>query len=889
MTNSRHRHPSHRRHPMALAVRAVGLVGLAATLALSGCSDDKVKGREEIARILERADAYRQQGQYRASLIEAQNAIQRAGHDEQPQIALARTYLELGQGKLAAQALDQVKQDSSPAVTIMKARALTLQGKHQSAKALLESLEKLVPKEQQLEYRKLRADNAQALGAFDDAARWHAAARELAPEDVDLLNDMAKAALARNDQPTAEALLAEALKHSPDSPAALITQARMAVQNGRLEEAEDSLSRALSQMPKTDLLTPQRAQALELIIDVLGREGRSAEAMVYTKVLNEANPEGAALKSKYEEALAAYQAGDMEKAKQLLNEIEQQAPGNPYSGTMLGVINYFQGNLSEAQKQLSSNFDPETTAPGAAELLATTQLRLNQPEKVLAMFKDQSAQQLNNPQLLALYGIAALQTGRDSDGVAAINKALELAPERATLRLTLATYYNGTNQPQKALEQLKAAHDSTPHDVNIAREYIAQQLRMGQKDAANTTLAKLLENRPSDVNVQNLAAQYNLAQGQLDVAKQHFDSALKLDEKNAAAKFGLANIALRQKDSERAMALYEEIIAADPAVPAAYKGLVSVLEIQGKQADVTGKLESLGNQHKTAAAPLAVLAEYLLRHENLEEAQAAANTATERDPGSAYARDMSAQAALAQGNRYRANKDYDKARKTLMDAMSSHPQDVRFMALLAKTEIEAGRSTEAEKIITQIAAAYPKAALPSELRGDMQAQQGKFPEAAKEYRAAWQQTKLDGIAQKLAAALGRSDQAQAISFTQEWHKALPRSPLPLILLASDAQHHGDNKAAITFYEQAIQSAPNHVTALNNLAWLYFEAGDKRGLELAEKAYKLAPKEAAVADTYGWILLKTGDRAKGASVLQEAAKLAPDNTEIQQHAKEALGQ
>ncbi len=874
------------RRPLAQAINMAGALGLTALLTLSGCSDDASKANEDVSRMLERAEVYLQQGQFKASLIEAQNAAQRDASNAQPPLALAKVYIALGQGKLALRELDKLKQDSSPSTALMRARALLQQGKHQSATALLEPLEATIPAELKLEYSKLRAECALAQGAFDVNQLWYERAQALAPKDVSLLTDMAKAALVRNDQPSAEMLLGEALNLEPENPAARVIEARMAIKNGRVEEAEDSLTRALAGMPKTDLLTPLRAQALELIIEVLSKQGRSAEALVYSKALNEANPEGAMLKSKYEEAMAAYKAGDLEQAKKLLNELEQQAPGNPFSSTMLGVINYFQGNLSDAQRHLSSNFDPETAAPGAMELLASTQLRLNQPEKVLEMFGEQSVKEINNAQLLALYGIAALQTGRGSEGVAAIDKALALAPERASLRLTLAAYYNSTNQADKALEQLQAAYQAAPHDVGIVRELMAQHVRMGKKAEADTAIKKLLENRPSDVDAQNLAAQYNLAQGNVAQAEEHYNIVLKQDAANAAAKFGLANIALRQKAPDKAAVLFDQIIASEPGAPTAYKGKISALELQGKSNEIVPQLEQLAETHAKLATPLAVLAEYLIRNGKPAEASEVIKRAQEREPNSSYVLEISAQVTLVAVNELRGKKEYEKARALLMEALPGHPQDSRFLAMLARIEMESGRAKEAEKIIDQIASLYPKAALSHELRGDLKMQTQNAQEAITSYQAAWQLAKFDSLAQKLAAALGRVDVAQAVKFTQEWQQALPKSPTPLILLASEAQQRKDTQAAIGFYEQAIERAPNAVAALNNLAWLYFEAGDRRAAALAERAYNLAPQEAAIADTYGWILFKQGDTAKGLSVLQEAAKLAPDNAEIQQHVKEA---
>jgi len=76
--------------------------------------------------------------------------------------------------------------------------------------------------------------------------------------------------------------------------------------------------------------------------------------------------------------------------------------------------------------------------------------------------------------------------------------------------------------------------------------------------------------------------------------------------------------------------------------------------------------------------------------------------------------------------------------------------------------------------------------------------------------------------------------------------------------------------------------PQNVLFLNNLAWAYYQAQDKRALETAERSYKLAPDTAAVADTLGWFLIQQGDFARGMGLLEGAAKVAPTIPEIRYH-------
>jgi predicted Zn-dependent protease len=73
-----------------------------------------------------------------------------------------------------------------------------------------------------------------------------------------------------------------------------------------------------------------------------------------------------------------------------------------------------------------------------------------------------------------------------------------------------------------------------------------------------------------------------------------------------------------------------------------------------------------------------------------------------------------------------------------------------------------------------------------------------------------------------------------------------------------------------------------VLALNNLAWVYSQQGNKQAIEYAEKAYKLAPHSPAIADTYGYILVLQGKAREGVEVLKLAFRKAPQIGDIQFH-------
>ena len=104
----------------------------------------------------------------------------------------------------------------------------------------------------------------------------------------------------------------------------------------------------------------------------------------------------------------------------------------------------------------------------------------------------------------------------------------------------------------------------------------------------------------------------------------------------------------------------------------------------------------------------------------------------------------------------------------------------------------------------------------------------------------------------------------------QWREKHPKDIVAGLTVASMYQSRGEDKKAISQYEQLLRIKADNVIALNNLAWLYQTSGDNRAMDIAEKAYALAPKSGEVMDTLGWIQINSNELDKGIVLLRKAA-------------------
>lgn len=849
---------------------------------LAGCGNDGGDSADT-EKYLERAESYRHQGQYRAALIEARNAIKQQPNDVDAAVALAQLMNELGQGKQATEALAPYATQNQRELVIAQAKAYLLQRKYQSA------LDYLAQKTQSAEIgadetiKLLQAEAQISLGQLDAAETALQALENSAAVGPQAQLELAKIQALRGNAAQAEAQLQEILEKRPTDVAVLTLTAELAERSGKLPVAEDLLTRALMGLPETDVLTPQKITVLQRLTLVLTKLGRSSEALVYTKALADSNPQGAQRRDKFKQGMELFQSGKLDEAQALLEEIYQQNPDD-LTGTLLGMVKYSKQDFSGAAALLTQHVDPEVATEPVLTALAHTELQMDRPAKLLEMIPPAERERITDPNLKALLGIALLQTGNAVDGEKLAAAALAEQPQHSAIRLVLARHYLQSDQPAKALPLLEQATGDNQDAQGLAQLLVGTYLALGKTDQALQRAQQLVTQYP------NAAASY-ATQGHAALVAKRYDAAttalqraLKLDPKHSAAKLDLAQLALIQKRPGEAQQLYRELATAEPTNAAALKGFITAQEMSVPPPSAA-QIEAAVLEFAKTGTARAVLGEYYLRNRQLADAKRV--LADARPTGSdGYVHQVKQLYALIVSDQALASKDYAAARTAALDGLREAPNDPRLLSTLARVEIGSGAAKEAEKVIDQLQDSNPNPALILELQGDLAFARKQYDTALDHFRQLWQLSKTDRAANRLYQAKAAKDPASASQFVSEWQRLLPKSPQPHLINAMQRQREGKQSEARQLYEQALALDGNNANALNNLAWLYFEANDKRALATAQKAHDLAPNNPAVLDTMGWILVRTGAVAEGIAKLEKAAELAPQSEEIRQHLQEA---
>ena len=183
----------------------------------------------------------------------------------------------------------------------------------------------------------------------------------------------------------------------------------------------------------------------------------------------------------------------------------------------------------------------------------------------------------------------------------------------------------------------------------------------------------------------------------------------------------------------------------------------------------------------------------------------------------------------------------------------------------------------------------PDAAAGYRIEGSIYSAARDYRSAAAAFKEAFARERTSAGARQLAEAMNQGgDPAGAILALQDWVAANPKDLDAHAMLGFLFQQTGHAQDAIGMYETVAAAAPaKSALLLNNLAWLYHQAGDARALATAKDAYDLAPTQPEIADTYGWILFSAGQAAAGLSILQQAYLNFPTQSEIGFHVAAAL--
>ncbi len=878
-------------------LRRIATVLLAAGL-IAGCSGEKP------AELFAKAQQHYQGGDRKAAIIELKNVLQKEPGHREARLLLGRVYVDEGNGPAAEKELRRALElgASHEQVLPLLGRALLLQGAH--AKVLEEIPAAPTGAAAALLYAQ-RGEAHAALGQSAEARAAFEQARRLAPGLPEANRGLAALALAEHKPDAALALAEEAISRSGDQADPWMLKGDLLRAQGKSREAAAAYQEALRRDPGH-----VRAHLSLALIHLAEKDYTAAQ-----KAIDQARRlQPKAVPVRLAQAQLWLAQRKFAEARDELQEVLRLAPDNGAAILMMGAAQLGLNNLAQARTYLTTFVEAVPRHAGARRLLAVAYLRDKQPKKTLEILEPVLEEGSADPAVLALAGEASLQLKQYAKATEYLEKATEAHPD-ASLRTQLGLSRLAGGDPSAALADLEAAARMAGSPVESDLALIAAHLARRDHDAALEAIAQLERKQPGLPLVDNLRGVVRLAKGDVAAARADFEKALGKDPGFYPAAANLARLDLANRNPQAARRRFEGVLAADGKNIGAMMGLAAVERAAGNAQAMVDWLEKAARTDAKAIPPRALLVQHFLEQKQPQRALVVAREAVAANPDSGRALELLGHAQLAAGENDNALATFGKlvelrpdspsarlrlasaqmavghaaeARRTLTRALEIKPDFLDAQLALIALDMRDRRVEDALRRARTIQTQHPKSAAGYLVEGDIQASQNQPLRAAGLYRKAFELDHDPVIARKLHGSLlqaGQSTEAAAVA--DRWLKDHPVDVGMRIHLAQTHLERGEDKQAIAHYRAVLARQPDHLVALNNLAWLLNKAGDAQALAFAERAHKLRPEEPTLLDTLGWIHVTQGRISQGRELLAKAVAKAPGEPSIRYHYAVAL--
>ncbi|MFQ5957732.1 MAG: XrtA/PEP-CTERM system TPR-repeat protein PrsT [Alphaproteobacteria bacterium] len=864
--------------------------------------------RERSNEYYEDARAYLERGDLNGAVIQLKNALQNDPDNLAARYLLGEIYVRVGDGASAEKELLKARDRGldEARVIIPLGRAYLLQGKYE---AVLDEIR-----------------------SGDREGEIEAA--------VLLTRGQAYLGLDRIDE--AETALQEAARMRPDDPRAKLALARVFVTQGNIAAAEEQADRALALAPRSadawvlkgeltrlnrdlDAAVAYFDKAIDIDPGSLpGRLGRAAslidlnrddDAMADIRAVQDMLPNHPL--GLYLSALVAAKRRDFQAAEDALLQVVRYVDDHLPSIFLLGAVNYAQNEPEQAEANLTRYLERVPDHPAARKLLGATLIRKNDAEKAIKVLLPVLELVPGDPQTLALLGSAYMQNRQYAESTAYFEKAAAAAPETAAIRTQLALSRMAVGEAEVALEDLESAFGLDPDATQAGILLALAQLRNRNFDAVLAAVAELEKRMPDNPLTLNLRGAAMIGKNDFGEARRSFEKALEIQPDYFPAGMNLAQLDLREGESERASERYQSIIARDSAHVGALVALADLALRENRADDAISWLEQARSKNPRAGAPRLRLVNIYLGRRESGKALGVARELEQIGGENPQALDALARAQLGAGEAnsavatYRriirlnpksaeiyqrlataqvAVEDIAGARESLQTARSIDPGYLPARVAAVELELRANRTDEALTLAAALREERPDSAVGDMLTGDVLMRAGKFSQAADAYAKAMTKEESAVLAvRQYNARVGAGDVDAALEPLEDWVAANPDDRGTRFVLASAYLKARRFEPAIEHHEHLLAEDPENPVVLNNLAWAYQEVGDPRALSYAEKAHERAPQSTAITDTLGWILVRQGKASRGLVLLKQASAQAPQAWEIRYHLAVALSE
>lgn len=849
------------------------------------------------------------QGHYPAAVVELKSALQKDVKNTRARAILGQSYFELGNYEDAGKELDRALSMGVDPGLVVPVLAQVLLGLG--------------------EYERLDELTLDGLGPQHRSTVQAAKGLSM---------------MYRDNLVVAEEMVDAALENESPSAYALVARARLSMQKGDFDETRDQLAVVFQKYPKY-------APAWNLLGDIESAERRPEKAeRAYTRVIElSGNTFDALLNRAMMRIYRRNYQGATQDLNQLNMAFGSQAQFHPGANFAWGLVLLQTKRLDEAEKlfQLASDFSeayPQTfyyqatislekglveqalsnayrflgLVPGSvvgSKLAAKIELGQKSYAKAEALLLPVIAVRPYDIEALNLLASAMLAQGKSGEGVELLAKVAEFQPKSTEARARLGAGFLAAGLDDLGVETLRKILEEDPSyeqaDVLIVLNYLRQK----KVDEAIAAAKEYHDRNPDSATSYDLLGRAYLAGGEGDKAKDAFLKAFEIRPGDPGAGASLAEFALQEQNFTQAREYYEKVLAHNPTHMQSRMKLAASYALEGREQDMLNALQATLSVNPRAMEPRLMKARYFIAKGQLEMALPLFDELTEEQRAHPDALITQAGFELAAGR-------YNQSLVTLGKLIEMYPNVSQHHYMLSKAyaglgdmeqfsaELERTVELDPEHFYAKIALA--RLALLSNRIDRFEKQLTELRQIAPEnvdvlkLEVTLAQSKGNNeiAVRLLEAILGREPTASnvialaahrhsvgnikdAIEQLQSW---VAEHPNDIAVRQKLAEVYGSNNqlgGVIYQYRKILETDPENLVALNNLAWHLRNEDPKESLEYAQKAIKLSPDSSTILDTLAVAQLRNDELEEAMRSINHAVRLAPKNPELRFHEAQIL--
>ena len=732
--------------------------------------------------------------------------------------------------------------------------------------------------------------------------------------------------------------LAEAERLAPQNSEVHLVAARFAQQDGHLDHAFDEIDRSLEIEPgRIDalrfkarlLLTKGDPKGSLALLDraIAGAPGRSdllveraallltldddAKARADVSAVLDRDPKN--VPARFISAVLLIRQSKFAESETELQRIDPFLERFQRGLYFKAMVKARLGQNGQAEDAIMTYTGRVPRDPDGVRLLAQIELSTKHPDRAIPYLLKAVQNGQRDAETLDLLGRAYAMNGNSREAETTLQQASQLAKNSTDLtRLASARLQVG--DLSGAATDLQNSLDLAPSQPGAGEALVATALRLGQLERAQQALENLRSQSGETEAVGNLTGLLKLAQLDPQGALTAFAETAKRFPDAVAPKLNQAKVLLQLNRAADALPLLQSILDKAPAQADALTLYAQVLLQQGRAPEAVEAAERARKADPTnlglingEAQLYARMQQYSKALEVIETAKVAGKTPTQllttqasiqlaagqTDAAKKSFSDLVAAepndipAVLADADLLIRLKDFDGARKVLVAANERQPDNLQLLQARVRVDLIDKGLDAALSTADQLAADPAMLPAAASLKGGLLMGAQRSKDAVSAFRTQYEKNPSSALVVALAQALNASGDANG-SATEllKWQATHPDDPAVAQLLGTlDITAHRYDSSERNF-QIALKAQPNDLVALNNLAWIYQQKGDRRAREYAQRAFEQAPTP-EVTDTLAWILVQQGDAAKAAPLLTAAVAGRPQNLTIKYHLAVAL--